>query len=226
MLSHRTEAQQQGFVLATLMAFIPLVAILSVLAISLGLQAYQTSIRQDLIRQAQLASTTAMEFAKEQYELDIMYTGTPETTLYTTDLHVVTYEVVHKGFSNALNTQQDIQGVGRVYRVGDVTPQYVREIQGKLTYTAGGTSSVRFIFIVDNSWSMSTTDWLDSKGTIDSAIDYVLTTVPTAELGVIQYGTGHYSQAHKYDVTVPFTSDAATAKSWDRRYGHSSPSYY
>ena len=201
------------------MAFLPIVIILSTLTVSLAIQAYQTTTRQEGIKQAQLAAASAMEFAKEQYENDVNYMSTPETTLYTTDQYEVRFEVVHKGFSNGLNTQQDIQGVGRVYRIGDSEPAFTREIQGKITYTSGGTSSVRFVFIVDNSGSMSVSEWLQSKNTVDAAITYVVDEVPTAEVAVIQYGTNTYNQEHKYDVTVPFTRDITTATSWDRRYG-------
>lgn len=226
---NRDDNRQQGFVLATLVAFIPLIFILSTLAITLALQAYQTTLRQELIKQAQLASTAAMDFAKEQYELDVTYMGTPETVLYTAGDYEVRYEVVHKGFTNALNTQQDIQGVGRVYRIGDATPLYEREIQGKITYTSGNVSSVRFIFIIDNSGSMSTTEWLDSKTTVDASINYVLSNVPTAAVAVVQYGTAGSNQSyneHKYDITVPFTNDPTTATTWDRRYGNGTAAYW
>jgi Tfp pilus assembly protein PilE len=215
---------QEGFIMATIVSFIPLIFILSALTISIALQSYQTALRQELIRQAQLASASAMEYAKEQYETDISYMGTPETTLYTTNQYEVKFEVVHKGFSNAINTQQDIQGVGRIYKIGNSTPLYTREIQGKITYTSGNPSSVRFIFIVDNSGSMSSSEWLQSKSTVDASINYVLNNVSSAEVAVIQYGTNHFSQEHKYDVTVPFTNDSTTATTWDRRYGPGSSS--
>ena len=215
---------QDGFILATLLAFVPLLAILATIAISVGLQANQTAILQQYKEQAQLASTAAMDFAKEQYELDINYLSTPETELYSTDQYRVTYEVVHDGYSNATQTQQDIRGVGRVYKLGESTPRVSREIQGKITYTAGVPSSVRFIFIVDNSWSMSTTEWLESKETVDAAANYVLSSVSSAEIAIVQYGTHYQTFEHKYDVTVPFTNDPATATTWERRYGHSTPS--
>ena len=215
---------QSGFILATLLAFIPLLAILATITISVGLQANQTAIFQQYKEQAQLASTAAMDFAKEQYELDINYLGSPETELYSTDQYRVTYEVIHDGYSNATQTQQDIRGIGRVYKLGETTPRFSREIQGKMTYTAGVPSSVRFIFIIDNSWSMSTTEWLESKDTVDAAVTYVLTNVSSAEVAVVQYGTHYQTFEHKYDVTVPFTNDVATATTWERRYGHSTPS--
>ncbi len=218
--------ESAGFVQATIITFIPLVFILSVLALSVSMQTYLTSLRQDATKQAQLASVAAMEYAKEQYELDIDYMGTPETLLYSTDRYDIRYEVVHKGFSNALNTQQDIQGVGRVYEVGTTDLVAEREIQGKITYSPGSGSSVRFIFIIDNSWSMSTAEWLESKTTVDAAITFVINNSPSAEVAVVQYGTHYTTYEHKYDVTVSFTRDIPTATTWDRKYGHGSASYY
>jgi len=220
--------KDHGFILATLMAFLPLMIILSTVVVGVSLQAYRTSINQQYIQQAQLASASAMDFAKEQYELDINYSGTAETTLYTTSQYTVTYEVMSRGYSNAINTQQDIQGIGRVYLTGETSPLYTREIQGKITFSSGSSSSVRFIFIVDNSGSMSTSEWLQSKGTVDASIEYVLDNVSSAEVAVVQYSTNHYNQEHKYDVTIPFTSDKTTATTWDRRYGQgtSSPADY
>lgn len=219
------QKNQDGFVLASIMAFLPLLVLLSTIAIGVSLQSYRSAINQELIREAQLASASAMEYAKEQYEIDQTYMGTPETLLYSNDKYDVKFEVVHKGFTNAINTQQDIQGIGRVYKKGSATALYTREIQGKITYTSGKPSSVRFIFIIDNSGSMSTSDWLDSKGTVDAAITYVLDNVSSAEVAVVQYGTNHYSHEHKYDVTVPFTNDVSTATTWDRRYGPGSSAY-
>ncbi|MCA9323787.1 VWA domain-containing protein [Candidatus Saccharibacteria bacterium] len=214
-----------GFVMATVLSFLPLVSLMALIILGISMQAYQSTINQELIREAQLASIAAMEYAKEQYEVDQTYTGTPETLLYSTDTHDIKYEIIHKDFSNTTHTQQDIQGIGRVYKKGSSTPLYVRETQGKITYTSGSASSVRFIFIIDNSGSMSTTEWLDSKGTVDAAINYVLDNVSSAQVAVVQYGTNHYSHEHKYDITVPFTNDKTTATTWDRRYGPGSSSY-
>ncbi len=222
----RSKSKQNGFVMITVITFIPLVFILSTVTITMAIQAYNTTTNQELIRQAQLASATAMDYAKEQYELDLNYSGTAETTLYETDTHVITFEVVSKGYSNPTNTQQDIQGIGRVYKKGESVATYTREIQGKVTYTSGSLSSARFIFIIDNSGSMSESEWLDSKSTVDAAINYVIDNAPTAEVAVIQYGTNHYSQEHKYDVTVSFTRDKTTATNWDREFGPGSSAYY
>ena len=201
-----------------------IVFIFSSVTVAAVTQASKTIINQDLIKQAQLASISAMEYAKEQFELDKNYSGTAETTLYTTKLYEIKYEVDQIGYTNPTNTQQDIRGVGRVYKIGDSIPLYTREIQGKITYTSGSNTSVRFVFIVDNSGSMSESEWLQSKSTVDSSINYVLNNAPTAEVAVVQYGTNNYTHEHKYDVTVPFTKDSVTATNWDRRYGPGSQS--
>jgi hypothetical protein len=76
---------------------------------------------------------------------------------------------------------------------------------------------------------MSTSEWLDRKGTVDAAINYVLSTVPTAAVAVVQYGTAGSSSTyneHKYDITVPFTNDLVTATTWDRRYGNGTTAYW
>jgi len=216
---------QKGFVMIAVITIIPVVMLFSAVTVSMAVQIYNTTINQELIKQAQLASISAMEFAKEQYEIDPNYTSTPETLLYTTNTHEIKYEVVSLGYTNPSNTQQDIKGFGRVYKKGSTALLYEREIQGKITYTSGVPSSVRFIFIVDNSGSMSESEWLDSKSTVDASITYVLNNAPTSEVAVVQYGTNHYSHEHKYDVTVPFTQDIATATNWDRRYGPGSPAY-
>ncbi len=226
MRRQRVEAKkkEQGIILATLMIFLPVIVILTSIVISVALQAYRTTTQQELIRQTQLAAASAMDYAKEQYELDLNYSGTPETTLYDDGVYRVTFEVISKGYSNATNTQQDIQGFGRVYENGSATPLYVREIQGKVTNTTAEVGSARFIFIIDNSGSMTTQEWLDSKSTVDAAITYVLNNSTSSQVAVVQYGTNNSSQQHKYDITVPFTDDPVTATTWDRRYGTSSPS--
>ena len=71
---------------------------------------------------------------------------------------------------------------------------------------------------------MSVSEWLQSKATIDATIEYVLDNTSSAEVAVVQYGTNHFSQEHKYNVTVPFTRDLTTATSWGRRFGPGSPS--
>ena len=226
-LQHRS-LPQKAFIMPTLVAFMAIIAILGPVVMLVSLQAQQQSIRQQHIQQAQLASLTAIEIAKEQYELDINYGGAAETTLFDNGDFRVTYEIESFGYTNDVNTQQDIRGTGRVYAGSDTEPISVRELRSKITKGSGGTSRVRFIFIVDNSGSMDDTEWAASKLTVDRASDYVIDNIATAELAVVQYGTNHDTQEHTYDVTVPFTNDKTTAKNWYRNYGSGSPNprYY
>ncbi len=215
--------QQSGFILPTLIGFMVIISVLGAAVMFASVHSHNLSIRQNYIQQAQLAGASAMDYAKEQYELDIGYTGTAETELFATDSYRVTYEVEHLGFTNDTNTQQLIRGIGRVYIGDNSQPISTRDIVGRITRLAGSESSFRFIFIIDNSGSMSVSEWNDSKVTVDTAIEYVLDTVPNSEVAVVQYGTNHYTHEHKYDVTVPFTTDSATAVNWDRRYGPGTP---
>ena len=84
----------------------------------------------------------------------------------------------------------------------------------------------RFIFIVDNSGSMSSTEFTQSKSTIDATIDYVInhSGLNDIKVAVMQYGTNNNApNDHAYDITVPFTNDVLTATNWDRHYGAGTP---
>ncbi|MBX2885320.1 MAG: hypothetical protein KTR32_35525 [Granulosicoccus sp.] len=85
----------------------------------------------------------------------------------------------------------------------------------------------RFIFIVDNSGSMSSWEFTQSRETVNKTITEVLSSdFDDLQVAVVQYGTNHYSQEHKYNVTVPFTSDISVATNWNRHYGPGSSNYY
>ncbi len=88
----------------------------------------------------------------------------------------------------------------------------------------------RFIFIVDNSGSMSSTDFNNSKATVNVAISHVLNSgLDDVKVAVVQYGTSSGGGVHDYNVTVPFTADNSTATNWSRDYGSGGtylPSYY
>lgn len=78
----------------------------------------------------------------------------------------------------------------------------------------------RFIFIVDNSGSMSSWEFEQSRATINGAIDTILDSgLRDVKVAVVQYGTNHDSLTHKYNVTVPFTSNRSRAFNWNRHYG-------
>ena len=87
--------QQRGFILPTLIAFMMILGVLGAVVLQVATQSNVLSVRQLYIQQAQLASAAGMDFAKEQYELDIDYVGTAETDLATTERYRVTYEIQH-----------------------------------------------------------------------------------------------------------------------------------
>ncbi|MFK8020180.1 MAG: hypothetical protein AB8B86_10455 [Pseudomonadales bacterium] len=85
----------------------------------------------------------------------------------------------------------------------------------------------RFVFIVDNSGSMSSWEFAASKATIDATITEVLNSdLDDIQVAIVNYGTNHNTREHKFDVTVPFTNDIATATNWGRHYGPGSPRFW
>ena len=85
--------------------------------------------------------------------------------------------------------------------------------------TVGTAHDYRFIFIVDNSGSMSGGEFNQSKETIDASIKHVIDTLDDVEVAVVQYGSSNSGDDHDYVVTVPFTSDPDIATVWGRAYG-------
>jgi len=78
----------------------------------------------------------------------------------------------------------------------------------------------RFIFIVDNSGSMSTLEFINSKRTIDASIAHVLNSgLPDVEVAVVQYGSNSRGTDHDYRITVPFTDNESDATDWGRDFG-------
>ncbi len=91
---------------------------------------------------------------------------------------------------------------------------------------ASNNDKYRFIFIVDNSSSMKSLEFQQSKETIDATIREVLNSdLNDVQVAVVQYGTdaNNLIGEHFYDVSVPFTASASTATSWNRHYGIDSP---
>jgi len=87
-------------------------------------------------------------------------------------------------------------------------------------FEAHNCEKYRFVFIVDNSGSMSPTEFFQSKITIDAVISEVLNSdLGEVEVAVVQYGSNNSGSVHTYDVSIPFTEDASVALSWQRAYG-------
>src|SRR6056300_236888 len=75
----------------------------------------------------------------------------------------------------------------------------------------------KIVFIVDNSGSISTTEFSDMKLSMDSIATQLLRNYPGSEMSVIQYAS-QGSANHHYNVSVPFTSNPVTARNWSRAY--------
>ena len=87
-------------------------------------------------------------------------------------------------------------------------------------FEAHNCEKYRFVFIVDNSGSMSPTEFFQSKSTIDAVISEVLNSdLGEVEVAVVQYGSNNSGSVHTYNVSIPFTNDATVALSWQRAYG-------
>lgn len=87
-------------------------------------------------------------------------------------------------------------------------------------FEAHNCEKYRFVFIVDNSGSMSPTEFFQSKLTIDAVIAEVLgSDLGEVEVAVVQYGSNNAGSVHTYDISIPFTNDASVALSWQRAYG-------
>jgi hypothetical protein len=87
-------------------------------------------------------------------------------------------------------------------------------------FEAHNCEKYRFVFIVDNSGSMSPTEFFQSKSTIDAVISEVLNSdLGEVQVAVVQYGSNNSGSVHTYDISIPFTDDATVALSWQRAYG-------
>lgn len=84
-----------------------------------------------------------------------------------------------------------------------------------LTYSQCGCTKI--VFIVDNSGSVSTTEFTDMKRSMDSISSQLLRQYPGSEITVIQYASQNATN-HTYHITVPFTTNSVTARTWSRAY--------
>lgn len=75
----------------------------------------------------------------------------------------------------------------------------------------------KLVFIVDNSGSVSTTEFNDMKRSIDTISAQLLRQYPGSEITVIQYASQNASN-HTYHISVPFTTSQTTAQTWSRAF--------
>lgn len=76
-------------------------------------------------------------------------------------------------------------------------------------------SCAKVIYIVDNSGSVSGTEFNDMKNSIDQVSASLFANYTNLEIAVVQYKHDG-GNTPQYDVTVPFTSNVGTAQTWGR----------
>jgi len=74
------------------------------------------------------------------------------------------------------------------------------------------------VFIVDNSGSISSSEFNDMQSCIFDLTTDILTIIPNSELAVMQYAG---DSGYDYDITVTFTNNVGTLTSWNRAFPYS-----
>lgn len=90
---------------------------------------------QVVYRQVALtAAHGALDYGKDQFDANVNYSGTPETTMFTNDTYRVTYQLLPvPGGLSADGRSMRVQGIGRVYLPADSTlARYNRTINGEI----------------------------------------------------------------------------------------------
>lgn len=87
-------------------------------------------------------------------------------------------------------------------------------VKSQASTTCFGCTKV--IYIVDNSGSVSSTEFNDMKTSIDQISAQLLSTYTNIEVAVVQYVYDGSTSSSLYDITVPFTNNIATAQTWAR----------
>ncbi len=101
-----------------------------------------------------------------------------------------------------------------------VQTAFADDIEAFVQNACDSLPNYRFVFIIDNSGSMSDVEFEQSRNTINASVERVLNSVPEAQVAVVQFGTSDTPPyIHDYNVTVPFTSDKTVASTWQRAYG-------
>ncbi len=106
--------------------------VLSAVTMQVVIGNFSLAKRQAYLQIAQVASKSAIDYAKEQFEADPNYNGTPETELVNVGKYRVTFQV------NVVDTSDDgleknIQGFGNVYvPETSETARFVRDIKAQI----------------------------------------------------------------------------------------------
>ena len=86
-----------------------------------------------------------------------------------------------------------------------------------ISFTFSQCGCNRVVVIVDNSGSISSTEFTDMKRSIDSISSKLLRTSSKTKVAIVQYGSQNTSN-HTYHISVPFTNTISTASTWQRAY--------
>ncbi len=122
---------QNGFVLITALAFLFIVSTVGISLTQASIQTLNLSTRHSYTQISHIASKAALDYAKEQYELNASYNGTPETDLLLNSRYRVTMEVVV--LYNEGPSAKRVQAFGRVY-IPEISnnADYVRDIKSSI----------------------------------------------------------------------------------------------
>ncbi len=125
---HLFSRKQRGFMMPSILIIIGVLAMLGFSTMAAVSTSQLAALKQTYLQMAHVASKAAFDWAKEQYEADPNYNGTPETDLLTTSLYRITFEV--EVLSTSGNVK-NIRGIGRVYIPEESsTASFVRDIKG------------------------------------------------------------------------------------------------
>lgn len=119
---------QSAFILPSILVVMTIIAIVAFSTMQLVRTSALAASKQSYLQMAHVASKAAMDYAKEQYELDSNYSGTPEQDFLVNDDYRITIQV--DVLSTSGNTKF-IQAFGYVYLPEVATSAiYVRDIKG------------------------------------------------------------------------------------------------
>lgn len=126
--------QQNGFLMPTVVVIFG-VCIVILLAVFQYVITTTNLASQVVYRQVALtAARGALDYGKDQFDANVNYNGTAETTMFTNGTYRVTYELypIPGGLSADGRTMR-AQGIGRVYLPADgTTARYSRTINGEI----------------------------------------------------------------------------------------------
>lgn len=125
------QTNAQGFILLTAMAFLFIVSTVGISLTQASIQTVNLSVRHSYTQISHIASKAALDYAKEQYELNPSYGGTPEMDLLVNSRYRVTIEV--EVLYDEGPSAKRVQAFGRVY-IPEISENadYVRDIKSSI----------------------------------------------------------------------------------------------